>query len=334
MSTSRRALPAHQYRPPETGFPTCLGPLRRALDAQSETGFLWIVTRLHAPVRSDHDLARLIDDTAETAVAALPAAGWAGVTLRFDDTPFTATSTDAVVLEVDAAQYLADDGPCLRAMRTGHLIQAGPEQLHAEWPGMAQDAAAAGVVSVLAAPVGDEPDGPRGSINLYSARAAGFSDDEADLALILAGLLGRGLTEYTALSDALTHAEQLQQAMSSRAVIEQAKGNPHGHLSDRRGHGLRPPGAPLQRPQPQGARRRHPLRGHPYRRAPARLGHRTGPRPAQRRCHTVTDRSATASPRAGQNPRGARGAEADEAPWPGDRATDLPRAPGGAPQRW
>jgi len=30
-------------------------------------------------------------------------------------------TTDDVVLEVDAAQYTEDDGPCLRAMLTGHL---------------------------------------------------------------------------------------------------------------------------------------------------------------------------------------------------------------------
>lgn len=177
------------------------------------------MTRLYTPVRNDHDLAQLIDDIAETAVQALPTAEWAGITMRFDGRPFTAATTDDVVLAVDAAQYTADDGPCLRAMRTGHLIRVGPDELHARWPGIAQNAATAGVVSVLAAPVGDDPGGPRGSINLYSARPAGFSDDETDLALLLAGLLGRGLTEYTALTDSLTRADQLQQAMRSRAVI-------------------------------------------------------------------------------------------------------------------
>ncbi len=212
----------HPDRPIEL-VPDLPAALRHSLAAHPNW-FVWAVERLLCPVRSSHDMARLIDDTAQAAVAALPAAGWAGITLRFDDTPFTATATAEVVLAVDAAQYTAGDGPCLQAVRTGHLVRVDSDQLHAEFPDMAEGAAAAGVASVMGVPVGDEPDGPRGSINLYSARAAGFSDDETDLALVLAGLLGRGLIEYTALSDARTRGDQLQEAMAHRGVIEQAKG--------------------------------------------------------------------------------------------------------------
>lgn len=243
MSFVARPLhPDRRFKPTEL-VPDLAGALRRTLQAHP-VFFLWAATRMHTSIRSGHDLACLIDDTAHAATTALPAAQWAGITLRFDDQPFTAATTDPVVLEVDAAQYAHDDGPCLRALRTGHLVHANPAQLRTEWPTLARDAAAAGVVSILAAPIGTEPagpdrdgtrpvgtglgpGGPRGSINLYSARPTGFTDDETDLALILAGLLSRGLTEYTAASaadTAHTETQQLQQAMSSRAIIEQAKG--------------------------------------------------------------------------------------------------------------
>lgn len=222
MSTLQVRDAGHADRPIEQ-VPDLPAALRHARAAHP-SWFFWAVERLLCPVRSAHDLARLIDDTAQTAVAALPDAQWAGITLRWDDQPFTATTTDDVVLAVDAAQYTADDGPCLRAMRTGHLVRADHDQLHSQWPSMAPGAAAAGVASVLAVPVGAEAAGPRGSINLYSARTAGFSADESDLALVLAGLLGRGLVEYTAITDARTRGDQLQLAMQHRGVIEQAKG--------------------------------------------------------------------------------------------------------------
>ena len=56
------------------------------------------------------------------AVRAL-AADAAGLTLLYPDgRPRTAVSTATAAIEVDQAQYDADEGPCLEAYRTGTIV--------------------------------------------------------------------------------------------------------------------------------------------------------------------------------------------------------------------
>jgi GAF domain-containing protein len=131
---------------------------------------------------------------AREAVRLLPGIGWAGITAQFDGPPLTATHTDARVLVVDERQYVADDGPCLRAMRTGVTVAMTLEQVRGWWPQLAATADQVGVRSFLAVPL---PAGGRavGAMNLYSADIE-VPEPDADLMTVLTEYAGRGMTDY------------------------------------------------------------------------------------------------------------------------------------------
>lgn len=181
------------------------------------------IAGLNVAVHDEHGLARLLGRAARVAASWVPGADWAGLTIRFDDTTFTAGETDPVVKTVDQVQYDTGVGPCVQALRTGTVVSAGPQVAVAAWPEFTARAAAVGMRSFLAAPlIGDGR--ARGAINLYSRNDAAFDGHETQRLVVLADLVGRGLGEYVAVTDAHDHARNLQQALASRAPIEQAKG--------------------------------------------------------------------------------------------------------------
>jgi hypothetical protein len=49
-----------------------------------------------------------------------------GMTMRSNGRPVTVACSDPVAATVDAVQYELDNGPCLHAMRDGHMVRIGP----------------------------------------------------------------------------------------------------------------------------------------------------------------------------------------------------------------
>lgn len=144
------------------------------------------IAELNLPVHDERDLARLLHRAARAAAAWLPSADWMGLGVTFDGETLAAVDTE--LGELDRAQQLSGQGP-----------------------------------SAVAAPLIDRGQ-VRGAITLYSRGAHGFPAGTTERLQVLAALVGRGLAEYRAVTDARTLAAQLQEAMRSRASIEQAKG--------------------------------------------------------------------------------------------------------------
>jgi transcriptional regulator with GAF, ATPase, and Fis domain len=167
----------------------------------------------------DTTLRRVADLAART----VPGCSAAGITLLLDETPRTAAYTDQRTLAVDRQQYDLGEGPCLEAIRTGASQLVDVEEARERWPGFTEAAIAAGVRSFLAAPL---PVGESfiGALNLYSASRDGFDHlDEVFVTLLTeqAAVTVAAAERYNAARDLAT---QLEEAMRSRAVIEQAKG--------------------------------------------------------------------------------------------------------------
>jgi GAF domain-containing protein len=167
----------------------------------------------------DTTLRRVADLAART----VPGCDAAGITLFLDGSPRTAAHTDQRTLSVDRQQYDKGEGPCLEAIRTGASQLVDVEEARERWPGFTEAAIGAGVRSFLAAPL---PVGKSfiGALNLYSSSRDGF--DRLDEAFVIL------LTEQAAVTVAAAQrylaarhlATQLDEAMRSRGVIEQAKG--------------------------------------------------------------------------------------------------------------
>lgn len=181
-----------------------------------------LIGALHRRVVDASSLVDLMGRAAREAVRLLPGVEWAGVTAQFGGLPFTGTSTDRRVLDVDDGQYFLDDGPCLRSMRTDAPVNMTVAELTATWPALGAIATELGVRSFLAVPLHAHGESV-GALNLYSPEPA-VGPVDADLLAVLTEYLDRGLADFSDLQPEPTTEIALRTAVAQWAVVEQAVG--------------------------------------------------------------------------------------------------------------
>jgi GAF domain-containing protein len=118
----------------------------------------------------------------------------------------------------------AQEGPCLDAFRTGE--PAGQEDLQAgagRWPSFSAAALQAGFRSVLALPLRLR-EATLGALNLFSVTPAPVAEADVIVARAFADLAALSILQHRASAEAQRLNEQLSAALTSRVVIEQAKG--------------------------------------------------------------------------------------------------------------
>jgi GAF domain-containing protein len=165
-------------------------------------------------------LQRIIDLTAET----VPTAKYTGLTMLVDDKVTTSVFSDPDVPEIDQAQYEANDGPCLDAFRDGEVNEIPSTERDDRWPEFSRAALDYGIRSTLSLPL-VAGGNSLGALNLYSDHENGFADgDHRRAAQAMAVQAAVVLANAQAYWDARSLAEHLEEAMKSRATIEQAKG--------------------------------------------------------------------------------------------------------------
>jgi transcriptional regulator with GAF, ATPase, and Fis domain len=133
-----------------------------------------------------------------------------------------ASSERARLLELFQLQN--DQGPCLDCFRTGQPVAAA--DLGAEtqrWPRFAATARGAGFAAVQALPMRLREQ-VIGALNLFRAHAGPFDPTGVRVGQALADVATIGLLHERALRRSETLNEQLQTALNSRVIIEQAKG--------------------------------------------------------------------------------------------------------------
>ncbi len=134
-----------------------------------------------------------------------------------------AASSEATAL-VELFQLQNDEGPCLDCVRTGRpAIAADLAGAGQQWPRFAQAAGEAGFRTVQALPMRLR-DQVIGALNLFGAEPGPFSPDSLRIGQALADVATIGLLHERNVRRGEAVAEQLQGALNSRVVIEQAKG--------------------------------------------------------------------------------------------------------------
>jgi GAF domain-containing protein len=146
-----------------------------------------------------------------------------GMTMQPDGRPVTVACSDPVAGRVDGLQYELDDGPCLHAMRDGHMVRIEDTADKARWPEFEARAAAEGIRSCLALPLSAGGQ-PIGAINLYARTASAFGTAEARRAENFAEDASVALTLATRLASHAVLIDQLRSSLASRTVIDQALG--------------------------------------------------------------------------------------------------------------
>ena len=140
-----------------------------------------------------------------------------GMTMRSNGRPVTVACSDPVAAPVDEVQYELDNGPCLHAMRDGHMVRIDDTADKAHWPEFERRAASHGIRSCLALPLRAE--GRRvGALNLYAREVSAFGAAEAQRAADFAENASGALTLAIRLASHAALIEQLRSSLVSRTV--------------------------------------------------------------------------------------------------------------------
>lgn len=133
-----------------------------------------------------------------------------------------ASDERARVLELFEVQN--DEGPCRDCYRLGApVVNVNLDGARARWPRFAPQAIAGGFRSANALPLRLRSQ-VVGSLNLFHAGHAGLDAAALRLAQALADAATIGILQQRTISQSEVVARQLQAALTSRVVIEQAKG--------------------------------------------------------------------------------------------------------------
>ncbi|MPZ72885.1 MAG: ANTAR domain-containing protein [Nitriliruptorales bacterium] len=149
----------------------------------------------------------------------------AGVSLADDKGQLRFVSaTDDVVERLQALEDDVDRGPCREAYDSGFPVVVGDLQALADrWPRLVNQATAAGVNAVMGVPMSVDGEAI-GALNVYEKRSGDFSDEQVAAAQVLADVATGYIVNVRDLGRATELAAQLQHALDSRVLIEQAKG--------------------------------------------------------------------------------------------------------------
>ncbi|SEG87251.1 GAF domain-containing protein [Actinacidiphila yanglinensis] len=152
-----------------------------------------------------------------------PRADGCGVTLERQGRPVTVSSAGASATKLDEAQYGQDDGPCLQAMRTGLIVSVPDTLRESRWGEYPAYAAACGARSSLSLPIAPHTHSA-GALNLYAPVPRAFAETDLEPLKLLAAQATGAIALAQRLADAQEFATDLQAALQSRAVIDQAMG--------------------------------------------------------------------------------------------------------------
>jgi GAF domain-containing protein len=175
-------------------------------------------------VLAERELSDVLTQITEIAARGVPGAEAVSTTMLRGEKPFTAAYSGEMAMQADELQYAEDSGPCMDAGRGGVVLRIDDMLAETRWPRYVARVREEGVRSSLSVPLPYQGN-YIGALDMYSSKPEAFTSEESLSA-------GRDVAEAIAVAvvNADAHhrlgeqARNLQLAMETRSVIEQAKG--------------------------------------------------------------------------------------------------------------
>ncbi len=125
---------------------------------------------------------------------------------------------------LELIEFQNDEGPCRDCLHTGkQVLNQRLDGTASRWPRFAPEAREAGFEMVHALPLRLRDD-VIGAMNIFSSELIELSEEDVNLTQALADAATIGILQERAIARGSDLAGQLQGALNSRVVIEQAKG--------------------------------------------------------------------------------------------------------------
>ena len=172
---------------------------------------------------SDNTLESVMEHIARLTKRTLPGASEVSVTLMEGGKAKTVAFTGELAMHLDERQYTRGHGPCMDCIVGGEPIVINDLAADHRWRDWGAEAAEHGAGSSLSLPVPVQRE-VGAALNVYGSEAGAFDDDAVELATTFSGYAGVALANMHLYQAQEKVASQLQDAMQSRAAIEQAKG--------------------------------------------------------------------------------------------------------------
>jgi GAF domain-containing protein len=186
---------------------------------------LQTLSRFAVVLPARYDLHEALGELTESATAVLGLCGsWVTMAddgrLRF----LTAMSEASADLVRDHAQLHPFACPCRDAYSTGEVVRVTDvREESTRWPEFSASATRLSIAGVAAIPL-RLADQVIGTLNLYSPEPREWSDESMEVATVLADMATSYVVNASKLRQQEQLSQQLQEALDSRVVIEQAKG--------------------------------------------------------------------------------------------------------------
>lgn len=162
------------------------------------------------------DLARVAVDHIDSRVSC-------GLTAQMEGRAVTIASSDDAAFELDQVQQTSGEGPCVEAIATGALVEINEPGDLAKWPAWRRTALKHGLHQAISLPMIARGE-VIGAMNLYSTGGVPFTHEDREAAHTFATHATGTLVVAMRLSQLADLTGHLESALSSRAVIDQAKG--------------------------------------------------------------------------------------------------------------
>jgi GAF domain-containing protein len=181
--------------------------------------------RFASALTSGYGIGDVLHNLTEEMVEVLNLRG-AGVTLVHDGRQRFVTAADEAIATLERVQESYQKGPCIDAVASAAPVAVADIAVgdaSNRWPDYTIAAKHAGIQAVAGIPMLAEG-AAIGAVNLYDSQPRDWPAEDLRVATIFASIATGYLAHASSARQQQRTAEQLEQALSTRLVIEQAKG--------------------------------------------------------------------------------------------------------------